>query len=517
MRKAASLDNTAAVIDIGPDFIKMKVSAMKGGKIEEIDKLEMPTNLGHEIFNNSKVSFECLRNISEILNGYFEILREYGVKKFKVITSTFFKEAQNYEYVVDQIKIRNNVDVEILEDGLEKSLIYSEIVKRIRLRDRNCKNILIAYVGASSVGLAIYSKDSVMFSQNVRIGSLKLHDILGNVQDQTSDFGTVLSEYIDRMLSRISLPLKKEEINGLIIAGSQIDLIERLCGNKIKSGESVIDSANLHDFYKSISKMTGELISEKYDISMQEADLFFTSMAIYHRVLLMTNLKNVTSLKIELWNGITAQMLCSKGEAFFERNIRKNSISSAKTVASHFKCDMMHMQAAYRYASLIFDKMEKVHGLDDKNKLFLELAIILHEVGYYVNSKYPRISTFDIIKNLEIYGLEQKDVSMIAHISKYDEFTVPSMINEEYKFLSTENKLAISKMVAIFRVANALDKSKKQKFKDIKVKLTDKNLIITTESDKNVYLEKWAFNKCVPFFEEVFGINPQLIVKTLLF
>ena len=161
--------------------------------------------------------------------------------------------------------------------------------------------------------------------------------------------------------------------------------------------------------------------------------------------------------------------------------------------------------------------MEKVHGLDDKNKLFLELAIILHEVGYYVNSKYPRISTFDIIKNLEIYGLEQKDVNMVAHISKYDEFTVPSMVNEEYKFLSTENKLAISKMVAIFRVANALDKSKKQKFKDIKVKLTDKNLIITTESDKNVYLEKWAFNKCVPFFEEVFGINPQLIVKTLLF
>ncbi len=125
MRKAASLDNTAAVVDIGPDFIKMKVSAMKGGKIEEIDKLEMPTNLGHEIFNNSKVSFECLRNISEILNGYFEILREYGVKKFKVITSTFFKEAQNYEYVVDQIKIRNNVDVEILEDGLEKSLSAS--------------------------------------------------------------------------------------------------------------------------------------------------------------------------------------------------------------------------------------------------------------------------------------------------------------------------------------------------------------------------------------------------------
>ena len=35
MRKAASLDNTAAVIDIGPDFIKMKVSAMKGGKIDK--------------------------------------------------------------------------------------------------------------------------------------------------------------------------------------------------------------------------------------------------------------------------------------------------------------------------------------------------------------------------------------------------------------------------------------------------------------------------------------------------
>lgn len=517
MKKGKSNAKIAAVINIGPDFVKMRISELREEKVIDIDFLEQSTNLGHEIFNNRKISFECLRSISEILKEYMNVMKEYGVKDYRTITSTFFKEAQNYEYVVDQIKVGNGMNLEILEDGYEKSLIYWEMMRHLKKVEKLNENILIVYVGASSIGIAVYSSGNIIFSQNLKIGSLKLHDILGQVQDQTTDFGTVLEEYLNRVLGRVNLPINKEKIDSLIIAGSQINLVEKFCSSSFKNNETIIESEKLYEFYDSIKSMTGELISEKYGISLQEAELFFTTMTIYQKVLKMTNLKTVISMRSELWNGIMLQILDEKNQVSFEKSILKNAISCAKTMAEHYNCDFQHREATYNYATLIFDKLKKIHGLDEKKKLLLEISIILHEVGYFVNSKFPRISTFDIIKNLEIYGLTYREVKMIANIARYDEFTFPSVMDEDYSKLESQDKLAVSKMVAIFRLANALDKSKMQKFKDINVKLTNKNLIITTQSDKNAYLEKWAFNRCVPFFEEVFGISPQLIIKTSLF
>ena len=42
------------------------------------------------------------------------------------------REAKNSAYVLDQLKIQNDMTVEILEDSQEKTLIYSEILASLR-------------------------------------------------------------------------------------------------------------------------------------------------------------------------------------------------------------------------------------------------------------------------------------------------------------------------------------------------------------------------------------------------
>ena len=85
---------------------------------------------------------------------------------------------------------------------------------------------------------------------------------------------------------------------------------------------------------------------------------------------------------------------------------------------------------------------------------------------------------------------------------------------EDLYFLSDEKRLLVSKLTAIFRLADSLDKSQKQKFDSIKVKFEHDRLLITAETDVNPYLEKWAFAQCAVFFKEVFGITPELLVKS---
>lgn len=505
----------AAVISIEPDTIKMRISRIRNGEIVDIDRLEKSTTIGHEVFNTQKISFECLRKMSDVLKGYSKVLSEYGVTNYRVVTSTALREAKNCAYVVDQLKIQNDMTVEILEDRQEKSLIYNEIINYIEGQGMN--NALISYIGAGSIGLAIYEDKAVRFSQNIKMGSQKLHDLLGSIQSQTRDYHTVLEEYLDRIIGRVNFPVNKFKSGNLVIAGNEIKIIAKICGaNKDSSGYD-IDTQLIIDFYEEMSNMSTEQIMDKYNLSQHEAQLFFTSLSIYLRIIKITGSKRILSPQIELWDAIIKQMLIPKSKGVYEDHVKSSAVNCAIILSNLYNCDVEHREITRKYAMEIFDKMKKIHGMGPRKRLLLELAIILHESGYCLNSKYPRESTFDIIKNLGIYGLTSEEVLLIANIAKYDELTIPDTTDTEYSNLSQKNKLLVSKMVAIFRLANALDKSKKQKFKDIKVRLVDQKFMITVQSDENVYLEKWAFEKCVPFFVDVYGVNPELHVKTTLF
>lgn len=507
----------AAIISIEPDLVKMRISKLKNDRLVDIERLEKPTKLGREIFNSQKISFETLREISNILKGYINILNEYNVKNYKVIASTLLNDAENCAYVIDQIKIQNDINVKILEDRQEKSLIYFEILTT--MNNSNYKDLnktLISYIGAGNIGFSIYDRDKILFSQNINMGSSKLYELLEPIQEQTTDFSFVVEEYLDRIIGRIRFPINNSEIENLIVSSNEIQLIAKLCEASEEDEVYNISPKKLNELYSEIKDIPVQAISDKYDISLKNAQLLFTALAIYSKILKMTRAKRILSPKVELWDAVAKQVLSSKAEKQFEEHVRQSAIYCAKILSYHFYFSQAHLDNTYKSATLIFDKLKKLHGLDKRKKLLLDLAVILHEAGYYVNSKDPRISTFDIIKNLDLYGMTEKKVTLIANIVRYNEFTMPTREDVEYAKLSEADKLLVSKLVAIFRLCNALDKSKKQKLKNMKINLSDENLVITVESDENVYLEKWAVDRCSIFFEEVFGLKVKLLVKSRL-
>ena len=78
------------------------------------------------------------------------------------------------------------------------------------------------------------------------------------------------------------------------------------------------------------------------------------------------------------------------------------------------------------------------------------------------------------------------------------------------QLISGEQYLRIAKLTAILRVANGLDRSHKQKFKDIKATIKDKDFIVTVHTNKDITLEKGLLRERANFFEEVFFLKPVI-------
>lgn len=291
----------AAVIDIDSNALKMRISQLKKGKITDIDTLEYPLRLGHEVFADGKISFESLRELSSLLHGYSDVLNGYGAGECQVVATTALREAENRSFIVDQLKIQNGVNVEVLEDDREKTLIYWEILNYFsELQYKNDESALICYIGAGTIGFSVYDGRQMVYSQNIPMGSLKLHDMFGNIQNMTEDFYTVVQEYLDSILGHISIPLEGGKAANLVLTGNGIRLIAKICGAVPSQNRYDLDVQKLKDLFGQIREMPPEKISRKFGLSDEASELLYSSLAISLRLLRFTTSAIIFSPNVEL-------------------------------------------------------------------------------------------------------------------------------------------------------------------------------------------------------------------------
>ena len=101
---------------------------------------------------------------------------------------------------------------------------------------------------------------------------------------------------------------------------------------------------------------------------------------------------------------------------------------------------------------------------------------------------------------------------MVAELVRYTVDTFPKF-SPDMDGAKKDVYIKLSKLFAIFSIANALDKSHKQKFSDVKISLKQNILMITTNTVEDITLEYGLFDDKANFFEEVYGIKPCIKQK----
>ena len=83
----------------------------------------------------------------------------------------------------------------------------------------------------------------------------------------------------------------------------------------------------------------------------------------------------------------------------------------------------------------------------------------------------------------------------------------------EEEFDYADNDTRVAKVTALLRLANALDRSHKQKLSECRMIVKNGELLITAAYEGDISLELLAVERCADFFEEIFGIRPVLKKK----
>ncbi len=499
-----------AAIDVGSNDVSMKIyqiSASKG--IKTLDYVSQYLALGRDTFRIGKISYELVEELCQVLLRFKEKMKEYKVTEYLAYGSTAIREAANREVILDQIALRTGLSVRIVSNSERHYLMYKGIASHTS--DFNAviqKDTAILDMGAGSVQISIFDKQALAVSQKLRIGAMRVQGLLENEQERVSGFQDMIEEYIGNELSTFeNFYMKDHAIKNIIAVGDEISALVKLVPELAIKKSVTQEQINM--IYERVQHIKPQHMSMKYGIPVEVANLLLPAVIVYKMFLDRSKAELIWTPGIDLCDAIAADYADRKKKVVLNHNFEEDILSISKNLAKRYHCNKTHINDVMVIALEIFDRMKKIHGLNKRSRLLLQLAVILHDCGKYVNMNSGGADGYNIIMGTEIIGLSHKERQLVANLVKYNTVWLPSYDRIEGE-ISREEYILISKLTAILRVANALDRSHKQKITKIKVSLSENKLVLSTDAMEDISLEKALFKSKADFFEEVYGIRPMI-------
>lgn len=506
---------TYAAIEIGSSQASMKIfEVSKKNGIRELESVRCPLELGADTYALGKISHPLANKLCTILCGFADKMKEYAITDYTAYAAGVLREASNRLLILDQIKLTSGLKVRIISNSELRFLIY----KALALKEKKFNRIiteptLILDAGAGSIQLSIYNKNALCSTQNLRLGSIRMRELLFHIKNSTENYQNLASEYISNSIVTYNRKfLKNIKIRHIIAIGNYTHFTFQCLCQMMQVLDPMIDKKTFHAFYEKIASQSFSVLEKQFDISEDETALLISTAMIMDKFLLESKCDDLLVSNTTLCDGIVAEYAQKKEKIIPSHDFQSDILSTSQNIAERYECDPKHYQNVAYLALEIFDHIRKYHGLGKQERLLLQIAIILHDCGEYINMASVEENSYHIIMSTEIIGLSHMERCIIANLIRYPDGNFPEFSAFDAQF-GKDDYIKIHKLNAILRLAHALDQSHMQKLHKVSMALQDSVLTITAETLYDISLEKGMFENTAVFFEEVFGIHAVLRQK----
>ena len=121
-----------------------------------------------------------------------------------------------------------------------------------------------------------------------------------------------------------------------------------------------------------------------------------------------------------------------------------------------------HARQTRRLALDLFDQLRKLHRLPDTARGLLGAAALLHDVGHAVSPNRHHKHTFYLVSSADLPGFSDRERLLVALIGRYHRRSAPERHRPDLEALPPEEFQTVRRLVALLRVADALDRSHQQ-------------------------------------------------------
>jgi exopolyphosphatase/guanosine-5'-triphosphate,3'-diphosphate pyrophosphatase len=500
-----------AAIDIGSNAIRMVVAqVLPDGRREVLERMHRAVRLGQDAFLRQRISHRTIMAAIGILRDYRRTLDTYQVSQVRAVATSAVREATNSDGFLDRILMATSLEVEVIEASEESRLTVNAVLHETNTAaDLRQGTSLIADVGGGGTLLTLLRDGEISASGSYAVGSIRLQELLATSEEPAERAADLLRHQIVSTMSLVKTSLAVADVGHFICVGGDARFAAAQVGRPSPTGLTAIGRKAFGKFVRKVSEHTPAELVKIHGLPFADAETLVPALLVYQALWQAIPAEEMLVSQVSMRDGLLLDLTDSL-KAEETQSLRNSVLQSAKGIGEKYRYDAAHALHVADLAARLFDALRAEHKLSDHELLLLRVAGILHDVGAYVaTSSHHKHSSY-LISNSELFGLRRSDLSTVAQVARYHRRSPPKRTHQEYMSLPREKRMVVSKLAAILRVADALDRGHAQQLRDMRFERDPNELIIHVAGVPDLTLERRALASKADLFEDVYGLKVRL-------
>ena len=297
-------------------------------------------------------------------------------------------------------------------------------------------------------------------------------------------------------------------VSTVIAVGSDVRFAADAVGEDVGRYVSRVGGAAFDRFIERIVALPVAEAVREFQISYSDAELLVPGLLMYRLFLDQTAADEVIVARVSMREGVLVSNGATAGGPPGE--LRPQKIANAISLGRRYRFDERHARHVALLACRLFDELQTDHGLGAPQRVLLEMSAILHDIGMAIRASGHHKHGHYIVSNSEIFGLTARDQAIVANVVRYHRRALPSPSHQSYMALARADRLVVTKLAALLRVADALDRSHQARVRDLKVETGPDEAIIYCDYGGNLALKTLALERKADLFQEALGRRVRL-------
>jgi exopolyphosphatase/guanosine-5'-triphosphate,3'-diphosphate pyrophosphatase len=492
-----------AAIDVGSNAMRLIIANVnRAGEVHPVLSLREPVRLGKDAFTIGYLTEETAERAIEAFHRFKAKIDEHGARDVRAVATSALREARNKDVFVDRVSHETGLDLQVIGGEEEARLVTLAVARALDLRGRLA---MLIDIGGGSVEVTLLKDGDIFATESFRMGTVRLIERFRREGTSQEVFHRQVREYID--VSHVWLEDK--------LGGAKVDLVVGTGGNcealadlamTLGSAPTTVSRDHLDQLCEYLLGATYEERMQRFGLRPDRADVIVPAALVLQQLLGQARVERLHVPRVGLKDGLLAdtvpELLAQKRDMH-----RDQVIASAIQLGRRYHFDELHGRTVAHLAVELFDRTQKQHHMGEEARLLLEVAGWLHDLGMYVNISGHHKHSQYLVSASPIVGLSEMQRNLIANVARYHRKSPPTVRHEPYRLLQPRERLLVTKLAAILRLADGLDAEHAGKVQDIRVEFKRPRMHLRIRGEGDLLLEKWAVGRKSPLFEEVFGVK----------
>jgi exopolyphosphatase / guanosine-5'-triphosphate,3'-diphosphate pyrophosphatase len=191
-----------AIIDLGTNTFHLFIGDVKGTKLVEYYKLQIPVKLGKGGINNNTITPESFERGLLALQEFKKYIDRFGVTEVHAFATSALRNANNGNDFIKAAKLQSDIVITVISGDEEASYIYNGVRYSFNMPD---EPVLVMDIGGGSVEFIIGIQQEILYKQSFEIGAARLlekfHGHNPILEEEVNDVNAYLADML--------LPLKE--------------------------------------------------------------------------------------------------------------------------------------------------------------------------------------------------------------------------------------------------------------------------------------------------------------------